>query len=108
VTALVDVLVDLLLRTAVWLAVLVAVAVAVAVLPWAAWGRETVRWRVAALAGIAGALALASLAHRFGFPDPGSVAVWRRPLYPVWTAGGALVGSIALVVIGRRRQPTGQ
>jgi hypothetical protein len=102
VTFLVDVLVELLLRTTAWLAALVGVAAAAASLPWGIWGRETIRWRMAALAGIAGALALASLAHRFGFPDPGAAAVWRRPLYPVWTAGGALAGSAAVVMARRR------
>jgi hypothetical protein len=103
VNALLDVVVDLLARTVVWLASLGAVAGAAASVVWGIWGRGRVRWRTALAGGIVGALLLASLAHRFGLPDPGSIAVWRRPIYPVWSVGGALAGSAATLLPLRRR-----
>lgn len=102
-SVLLEVVVDLLARTAVWLAAVCALAAAAAVPPWTAWGRGVVRWRSALIGAILGALALASLAHRFGLPDPGSFAVWRRPAYLVWTAGGGLAGSALTVVAARVR-----
>jgi len=103
VSFLFDLVVGVLLRTAVWLGVLVILSGAVASLPWAAWGRPALGWRIAVLAGVAGALLAASLAHRFGFPDPGSIEAWRRPLYPAWSAGGALAGSAAAILVALRR-----
>lgn len=102
-TVLFDIVVELLARTAVWLAALAVLSAAAASVPWAVWGRPAVRWRAAAAGGVLGALALASLAHRFGLPDPGSLAVWHRPIYPVWAAGGALLGAAAAVALVLRR-----
>lgn len=104
-----DIVVDLVARTAVWLAVLAALSAVAASLPWVVWGRGAVPWHLAVLGGILGALLLASLAHRFGFPDPGEVTVWGRPLYLVWSATGSLIGAATLIVIRRSwSQPAGQ
>jgi hypothetical protein len=102
VSVILDIVVDLVARTAVWLGALAALSAAVASLPWMVWGRGAVRWRSTVLAGMLGALALASLAHRFGLPDPGAIKIWGRPLYLAWSALGALGGAAVTLLVVRR------
>jgi hypothetical protein len=97
VSFLLDVVVDLLARTMVWLAGEAALAGAVAAAVWWVAGilDRPVPWWRTAIAALIGALAAASLAHRFDLVDPGHLEIWRRPIYAVWSFLGALAGSLA-------------
>lgn len=95
-TFLLDALVDLFARTLAWLAAESAIAAAASAGVWWAAGliERPVPWRRVAIAALVGVLAGASIAHRFDLADPGHLAVWRRPLYPLWSSAGALLGSL--------------
>ena len=91
-------------RSLVWLAVMAAFGAAAALVITAA-ARRPLRtaWPTTALAGLAGAVMGASLADRFGWPEPFVFRVWRREVPLAWAAGGALLGAAAAWAIDRVR-----
>jgi hypothetical protein len=91
-------------RSAAWLAVLAAIGVAAALAVGIA-ARRPLRsaWPGLVAGGIIGGLLGASLADRFGLPEPFTFEVWCRSVPLVWSAGGALVGSAAAALWPRRR-----
>lgn len=92
-------------RSLVWLAVMAGFGAAAALLITAA-GRRPLKtaWPATALAALAGAVMGASLADRFGWPEPLVFRVWRREVPLVWAAGGALLGAAAAWGLARWRQ----
>ena len=80
-------------RAAAWLAVTAAFGAAAALLATLAMRRP---WRTAwprlVLGGVLGTIAGASLAYRFGLPEPLTFRVWCRAVPLAWSAGGAAVG----------------
>jgi hypothetical protein len=92
-------------RSAAWLAVMAAFGVAAAWLVTLAARRP---WRSAwpgiIMAGLLGALLGASLADRFGLPEPLVFAVWRRAVPLAWSAGGALLSAALAWWLGRNRR----
>jgi hypothetical protein len=89
----------------VWLAVMSAFGAAAALLVTVA-ARRPLRtaWPWIATAGFIGAVMGASLADRFGWPQPLVFRVWRREVPLVWAAGGALLGAVAAWGLSYRRQ----
>ena len=64
------------------------------------------RLRAPAVAGLAGAMALASLALRLGAPYALLIGIGRREVPLVWSVGGAIVGAGAYwLAVVRRREP---
>jgi len=93
-------------RAAAWLAVLAAIGAATGVLMTLAFRRPLrSAWPGPAAGGIAGGLLGASLADRFGLPEPYAFDVWCRAVPLAWSAGGALLGTLAAVLWQRRRRP---
>jgi hypothetical protein len=91
-------------RSLVWLAVMAAFGT-VAALAVTAAARRPLRsaWPVTALGGLVGAVMGASLADRFGWPEPLVWRVWRREVPLAWAVGGALLGAAAAWAIDRLR-----
>jgi hypothetical protein len=91
-------------RSLVWLAVMAAFG-AVAALVVTAAARRPLRsaWPATALGGLVGAVMGASLADRFGWPEPLVWRVWRREVPLAWAAGGALLGAAAAWAVVRFR-----
>ena len=93
-------------RAAVWLAVMAGLGIAVAVLAALATRRPLrTAWPRLVLGGVLGAMAGASLAARFGLPEPLEFRVWCRPVPLAWSAGGAVVG-VALAWAWDRFRPS--
>jgi Na+/glutamate symporter len=94
-------------RSASWLAVLAAMGVLAALLV-ALVLRRPLRsaWPGLIAGGVIGGLLGASLADRFGLPEPFTFDVWRRVVPLAWSAGGALLGAAAAVVVALRARHT--
>jgi hypothetical protein len=91
-------------RSAAWLAAVAALAGVAALLVALATRRPArAAWPVLATAAVVGALAGASLAYRFGWPEAWRIGVWGRSLPLAWTVGGALLGAGAAVLWDRLR-----
>jgi len=92
-------------RSAAWLAVLAAMG-ALAGLLVAVAARRPLRsiWPGLLAGGIVGGLLGASLAHRFGLPEPFTFRVWCRAVPLVWSAGGGLAGALAALLWQRWRR----
>ena len=93
-------------RSAAFLAVMAGFAVAAA-LGMVLAARRPLRslWPGPVLAALLGALLGASVAVRFGLPDPGTFRVWCREIPLVWSVGGALAGAALAWAWGRFRRP---
>lgn len=92
-------------RSLVWLAVMAAFgAVAASVVTTAARRPLSTAWPWTALAGLVGAVMGASLADRFGWPEPLMLRVWRREVPLAWAAGGAVLGATAVWAVERIRR----
>ena len=90
-------------RSVTWLAVMAAFGAAAALLVTVAARRPARRaWPVLVLAGLIGAVAGASLAHRFGLPEACTFRIWRRSVPVAWSTGGALLGAAAAALLGGR------
>jgi len=93
-------------RAAAWLAVLAAIGAGAGVLMTLAFRRPLrSAWPGPAAGGIVGGLLGASLADRFGLPEPYAFDVWCRAVPLAWSAGGALLGALAAVLWQRWRRP---
>jgi len=94
-------------RSAAWLAVLAAVGVLAAALV-ALVLRRPLRsaWPGLIAGGVIGGLLGASLADRFGLPEPFTFEVWRRVVPLAWSAGGALLGAAAAAIVALRARHT--
>ncbi|NQV07574.1 hypothetical protein HQ535_13585 [bacterium] len=106
---LVEVVVDVIAKTAVWLAVVAAIAGGIAwvlVATARAARNEDQDLRRAITFGVIGAIVGASVAHRFGWPDPLDLSVWGRPLHVVWLAAGAAIGASASAIPVPGRPPS--
>lgn len=81
-------------RSVTWLAVVAALALAAAALV-TFLSRRPLRsaWLRPFWGAVLGALLGASLADRFGLPEPLVFLIWRRDLPLAWTVGGALLGA---------------
>jgi hypothetical protein len=94
-------------RAAAWLAVLALIGAAAGLLVTLGFRRPLrSAWPHLMTAGLLGGLLGASLADRFGLPEPYAFDVWCRPVPLAWSAGGALLGAAAaaLVLALRARQ----
>jgi hypothetical protein len=91
-------------RSAAWLAAVTALAILVG-LGLAAFvgSRQESTWKPSSVGAFAGAVLAASLVYRFDLPSFG-LEVWHRPLPPIWTAGGAVVGALVVLVVRQRRR----
>lgn len=93
-------------RAAAWLAVMAALAGLAALVVTLVLRRLWRSFWPGPLAGaIVGALLGASLADRFGLPEPFTFQVWCRAVPLAWSAGGAVLGALAVALWPRRAGP---
>jgi H+/Cl- antiporter ClcA len=93
-------------RSASWLAVLTAMGTLAALLVTLVLRRPLrSAWPGLIAGGVIGGLLGASLADRFGLPEPFTFEVWRRVVPLAWAAGGALLGAAAAALRQRRQRP---
>ena len=93
-------------RSASWLAVLAAIGGLVALLVALLLHRPLrSAWPGLIAGGVIGGLLGASLADRFGLPEPFTFEVWRRVVPLAWSGGGALLGVAAVALRQRRQRP---
>lgn len=93
-------------RAAAWLGVMAGMGALAALLLALAFHRPfRSAWPRLVAGGVIGALLGASLADRFGLPEPFTFPVWCRAVPLAWSAGGALAGALAVALGRRRRRP---
>jgi hypothetical protein len=94
--------VGFLVESAVWVAIVAVISLVASAPLWAPRRTASAAGRALLWAG-GGAVLIASVVHRLDGPLGPAAAVGGRDLPLLWLAAGAVAGTLALAVHGRRR-----